>query len=63
MICHEFHPSRRAPTPQPGEHCLEFAYDGVTVADPGTTVDDQQDSFNYHEHRMLFHFTNTLPAR
>jgi hypothetical protein len=47
-------------TQQFGEHRPEFAYDSVTVADPGTAVDDQQDSFSYW-HRMLFRFTKTLP--
>jgi hypothetical protein len=51
-------------TQQLGEHRAESAYDSVTVADPGTTVDDQQDSFSYW-HRMPFRFTNTMsyPAR
>jgi hypothetical protein len=51
VICHNLHHQRRLLTQQLDEHRPELAYDRVTVADPGTAVDDQQDSFSYW-HRM-----------
>jgi hypothetical protein len=47
VICHNLHLQRPLLTQQLDEHRPEPAYDSVTVADPGTTVDDQQDSFSY----------------
>ena len=47
VICHNVHHQRRLFTQQLDEHRPESTYDRVTVADPGTTVDDQQDSFSY----------------
>ena len=60
MTCHNLHLQRRLLTQQLDERRPESAYDRVTVADPGTTVDDQQDSFSYG-HRILFRFTKSLP--
>jgi hypothetical protein len=60
VICHNLNLQRPLLTQQLGEHRPESAYDSVTVADPGTTVDDQQDTFGYW-HRMLFRFTKTPP--
>jgi hypothetical protein len=60
VICHNLNLQRRLLTQQLDEHRPEPAYDRVTVADTGTAVDDQQDSFSYC-HRMPFRFTNTMP--
>jgi hypothetical protein len=57
---HNLNLQRRLLTQQLDEHRPESAYDRVTVAQPGTTVDDQQDSFSYWQ-RMPSRFTNTMP--
>ena len=51
MICHNLNLQRRLLTQQLDERRPESAHDRVTVADPGTAVDDQQDSFSY-SHRI-----------
>jgi hypothetical protein len=56
VICHNLHLQRCLLTQKLSEHRPKPVYDGVTVADASTTVDDQQDSFSYW-HRMLFRFT------
>jgi hypothetical protein len=60
VICHNLNLQRRLLTQQLGEHRPESSHDRVTVADPGTSVDDQQDSFSYG-HSMIFRFTKTSP--
>jgi hypothetical protein len=47
VVCHDLNLQCPLLIQQLGEHRPESSYDSVTVADSGTTVDDQQDSFSY----------------
>src|SRR5215208_7553992 len=61
---HNLHLQRRLLTQQLDQHRPESAYDRVTVADPGTTVDDQQDSFSYgHRIGAISSRFSLCPAR